>query len=432
MLEGLVNFFTSFIITSIGFYIIKQISTLNIKYINKKTLFLITISSVVTAILQSNEYMGIHTLLIFTLNSIIYKKIFSISYNDSIIATGISMALMFMSELITAILLIPMLPQNQLENSIYLKLIINILIGLATISILNINYILFKLRKFYKNIKKNKNIGNIVFFTLIIILTAFFTFDVYSDYSFSYKNISNFITMITILTLMFIFINNKNEYNQLSMEYDTLFSYIQNFEEWIEKEQLNRHEYKNQLAVLRCITDEDKVKNKIDEILEDNIKIEGELVSKLKVLPKGGIKGLMYYKSAIAQKNNIKLTVDVSIERKSILNSLNENQIKILCNLIGIYYDNAIEAAKENRKKVILVEIYELKDKLNIVISNTFKKTKDFDKRNEKGISTKGEGRGNGLYFAHKLISKNNWITQKQEIIDGYYIQTISIKKLDT
>ena len=40
MLEGLVNFFTSFIITSIGFYIIKQISTLNIKYINKKTLFL--------------------------------------------------------------------------------------------------------------------------------------------------------------------------------------------------------------------------------------------------------------------------------------------------------------------------------------------------------------------------------------------------------
>ena len=34
-----------------------------------------------------------------------------------------------------------------------------------------------------------------------------------------------------------------------------LFSYVyKHFEDWIEKEQLNRHEYKNQLAVLRCLT----------------------------------------------------------------------------------------------------------------------------------------------------------------------------------
>ena len=41
-------------------------------------------------------------------------------------------------------------------------------------------------------------------------------------------------------------------------------------------------------------------------------------VTNLKNLPKGGIKGLMYYKAAIAQKHKINLTTDVSIEEKAI------------------------------------------------------------------------------------------------------------------
>ena len=256
-------------------------------------------------------------------------------------------------------------------------------------------------------------------------------YDLYKNFDFNYKYASDLIVMIIISVLTVIFINNRNNYNQLSDEYDNLFVYVQNFEEWIEKEQLNRHEYKNQLAVLRCLTKEKKVKDKIDEILEDNINIEGEVVHQLKALPKGGMKGLMYYKSAIAQKNKINLTVDVSIERKSILNQLPEKDMRVLCKLIGIYFDNAIEAAKETRKKNVLVEVYELKDKVNIVISNTFKKAKNFDKRNEKGVSSKGEGHGNGLYFAKNLITKNEWLSGRQDVIDGYYIQELSIKRLE-
>ena len=97
--------------------------------------------------------------------------------------------------------------------------------------------------------------------------------------------------------------------------------------------------------------------NKIDEILEDSINVEGEVVHQLKTLPKGGIKGLMYYKSAIAQKNKIDLTVNISLELHSILSKLSEKEVKVLCHLIGIYFDNAIEAAKETRKKKVLIEI---------------------------------------------------------------------------
>ena len=224
-------------------------------------------------------------------------------------------------------------------------------------------------------------------------------------------------------------LKERDNYNKLSTEYDSLFTYVQTFEDWIEKEQLNRHEYKNQLAVLRCLTEEKKVKDKIDEILEDNINIEGQAVTQLKSLPKGGIKGLMYYKAAIAQKKKINLTADVSIEQKGTLAKLNEKEIRIVCKLIGIYFDNAIEAAEESKRKNISIEIYEFQDKVNIVFSNTFKKHRNMKDRNKKGVSSKGKGRGNGLYFAEKLIKENPWIEEKQDIIDKYYIQKISINK---
>ena len=137
----------------------------------------------------------------------------------------------------------------------------------------------------------------------------------------------------------------------------------------------------------------------------------------------------MYYKAAIAQKHKINLTTDVSIESKGILTKLSEKEVKVLCKLIGIYFDNAIEAAAESRKKNVTIEIYELKDKVSIVFSNTFKKHKNMKDRNEKGVSSKGEGRGNGLYFASKLIKENDWLEQKQDIVDRYYIQELIIRK---
>ena len=137
----------------------------------------------------------------------------------------------------------------------------------------------------------------------------------------------------------------------------------------------------------------------------------------------------MYYKVALAQKKKINVEVNVSLEPKSELTKLKEKDIRVLCKLIGIYLDNAIEAAMEPRKKNILIEVYEIKDKITFVISNTFKKHINFNERNKKGVSSKGEGRGNGLYFASNLIKKNHWLYQKQEILDNYYIQQLIIYK---
>ncbi len=429
MLEVLANFINCLITVILGFYIIKKIINSETKIFSRNAIVLIIIESTITTYIQQIDYMGLHTLIIFVINIIVYKQIFKISINDSIIATVLLNLLLFISDIIISSILHPILTVANVRNDLIVYLAANIIICILSVMIFKIKWVNKKFQKFYQSMSYEKRGSNTLFFLLVTILICILVYNLYRNIGFNNAYIINIgiIFIISILTLLFI--NSKNEYKSLSDDYDTLFTYVQNFEDWIEKEQLNRHEYKNQLAVLRCITKESKVKKKIDEILEDNINIEGQAVTNLKNLPKGGIKGLMYYKAAIAQKRKINLTTDVSIENKGILTKLSEKQVKILCKLIGIYFDNAIEAAQESRKKNLTIEIYELKDKVNIVFSNTFKNHKNMKDRNKKGVSSKGVGRGNGLYFASKLIKDNSWIEQKQDIIDNYYIEQLTVKK---
>ncbi len=231
------------------------------------------------------------------------------------------------------------------------------------------------------------------------------------------------------LILIVIIVNVRNKYNELSKEYNNLFSDVKVFEEWIEKEQFIRHEYKNQLAVLFELSSEKNVKNKIQDIINENLTISNRTIVSLKDLPSKELKGIIYYKTIVAEKNKINIDIVININNKSILNKLSNYKITTITKLIGILLDNAIDAAKISRKKVIAIEIYELKDKVNIVISNTFRNISIVNNRFEKGITTKGKGHGNGLYFVKKILDKNPWIKEKQEIIDNYYIETITIYK---
>lgn len=412
---------------STGFLVVKTIVRKNAQ-LSKFAYFHIFLLTCFSVFVHTTDFAPLYTIIVFLLNILLYKIIFKLNIEEATIVCSIFMIILFISDLLVTQVFRMFYTVEQIRTDILIAIMANLSIGITSVCIINIKIVYSIIRKFYESIKVKKAIRSLKFLIISIIGFCFLGYNITMSKTYGTKYITNSIIMATMGIIAYTFIQNKNSYNQLSDEYDTLFDYVQNFEDWIEKEQLNRHEYKNQLAVLRCLTKEKQVKDKIDEILEDNIDIEGEIVHKLKELPKGGIKGLMYYKAAIAQKNKIKLMVDVSLQRKTLLNKLTEDQIKVLCKLIGIYFDNAIEAAQETRKKNILLEIYEYKDKVKIVISNTYKKSKVFDNRNERGVTTKGEGHGNGLYFANNLIEKNNWIISKQEEIDNYYIQTITIK----
>lgn len=431
MLEACVRLVCPLIMPVYGFYIIKRITSSNVKILNIKSILGIVLLYIMTLILYEAEYTGINTITIFALQIIVYKEIFDIKIEESLLACGMLMILTIFCDAISSLILRSIYTFEEIRTSWYLSFVGNILVAIFSTIIIRIKFVINLFKNFYENVSKRKSISNLLFTILLIVGLSSLVQNISKINKLNNKYLINGIIMLVFFVLTYLFIKSKNSYDRLNVEYENLFTYVQNFEDWIEKEQLNRHEYKNQLAVLRCLTSEKKVKDKIDEILEDSINIEGQVVHQLKMLPKGGIKGLMYYKSAIAQKNKIDLEVDVSLETHSILEKLPEKDIKSLCRLIGIYFDNAIEAARETRKKKVLVEVYEIKDHVTFVFSNTFKKAKNFEDRNKKGVSSKGAGHGNGLYFASKLISENPWLSGKQEVIDKYYIQQLIVTEKD-
>lgn len=431
MSEVLSKFICFLIMALTGYFIIKKISKSTTKIYELRSILVLLGMTLFQTSIYEVQYTITFTIIIFLLNIISFKILFKLQLEDSTLACGIFTLILFFADTIVSTVYRTTFSIDQMRSNPLISILVNLSTAILSLGVIALPQVKNRVLTFYNNYKKKKTIA-----TMTYIILTIFSLCYIGHYATKIKvtNLDYYIAIILIILLSiitYIFIKGRINYNQLTEEYDALFNYIQNFEEWIEKEQLNRHEYKNQLAVIRSITKDKKVIKKIDEILEDNIDIKDEVIHKLKDLPKGGIKGLMYYKVALAQKQKLNVEIDVSLKAKSIINRLNESQVRVLCKLIGIYLDNAIEAALETKEKIISIEVYQLKNINKIVISNTFKQQDNFENRNEKGISTKGKNRGNGLYFANNLLGKHNWIEGKQEITDNLYIQSIIIKELD-
>lgn len=427
MLEVCINFLCAILLSKLGYYVIKTLVNDHEKLSINRVFYLLINATLVTFV----HFTIYKSSFIFNyfINLITYKMIFKIKAKESFIATGILMLLIAASDIAFFLLIMIFSSVSELENNIYVFFISNIGVIIIACIYLKIKYIRNLLIKCYNILLIKKVVINILFIIMILIGITSSVYSIYIQYGFDSRLICDTLIIIIMVIISIIFTSSRDDYNKLSKEYEGLFEYVQNFEEWIEKEQFIRHEYKNQLAVIYSLTNEESVKEKIKESLNTSINLQNEQIHTLKVLPKGGLKGLMYYKTSIAQNNNIDITINVSINPKGTLHKLGEHKLNELSKIIGIYYDNAIEAAKESRKKNILIEIYELSDRVNIVMSNTYNKTSIIDNMNAKGASSKGKGRGNGLYFAQKIIEKNKWIKEKHEIIDKYYIVTLTISK---
>nr|WP_317284108.1 GHKL domain-containing protein [uncultured Sellimonas sp.] len=119
----------------------------------------------------------------------------------------------------------------------------------------------------------------------------------------------------------------------------------------------------------------------------------------------------------------IEISIDVPRELHVEYHSL-EDVIQIL----GIFLDNAIEAAKECINKRIWISIRETEKRFFFRIENTCLKVPDLVEMFERSYSTKGENRGNGLYWARELIGKHPDMYHETQIKNGNVIQKLEIE----
>lgn len=360
-----------------------------------------------------------------------FKILFKIEYSKSVLLTAVCIMTLIIPDSIETIFVTKVLNvdklvyYNEIAGTIYSNFVVSF--GLVIIGLL-----------FRKKISKiiNYKFGNSIkifasiFLTTMCILIVFY--NAFNDIEFNYNLIISILTMIIFAGILFSLIKQTVDYNNLNKRYENILEFMTNYEEEVEKQRVLRHETKNAFLTIKSkITD--KMANKeiikyIDNILQDDTKMNNEEYAKFKNLPPNGIKGLCYYKVQEAINKGIKVSTSISNRlSKTKLFKLNTKEMKDLAKLLGIYLDNAIEASTESKEKGIGLEVYSIKDSVKIIISNSYNHNADLSKVGNNKYSTKGKNRGHGLLLAKNIINSNNIFNLENEITAKLFIQKITI-----
>ena len=230
----------------------------------------------------------------------------------------------------------------------------------------------------------------------------------------------NIIIMFSYCLIMIIFLREQGEYNDLINKYDSLFDYFKEIEDNVDEISFANHEYKNQLAVIKGYIENNKNKEAIkyiNDITNTNREKDNIIISELKNIPNGGIKGLLYYKVISSINKNITPVLDIDKSCAEYLKKFSQaSQFLVITHRKGT---------------IVSIEIYFINNEINFVISNPFlQNNTNISKISQKGYTTKGKGHGNGIYLIDKIIKKTDWLKSERKIINNYYIQKLTIKKI--
>ncbi|WP_167562712.1 GHKL domain-containing protein [Butyrivibrio fibrisolvens] len=147
---------------------------------------------------------------------------------------------------------------------------------------------------------------------------------------------------------------------------------------------------------------------------------------KLSKIKEPAIKGMLSAKFINAMNLGINLFVDIMDDIPEISMSVLD-----LTRILGIYIDNAVEAALETESKEIKFNVVLDQSSVAIIVANSFVNKGIFlSEIEKKGISTKGEGRGIGLDNVRKILESYENVSKMTEINDNYFSQTLVIEKM--
>lgn len=396
------------------------------------------LSCIIIAIINTVVFVNLDWLLNVVIKYIVMVFMIKYIYNDPIDKIFISTLLIYIlfsvGEMIFVIIFIKLL---NLDFDFFKFNYIGIIITNIAIFFFAYTIVAFKkIKKFMQEIVKwyiNKSIINIIFISVLSIILIFnFIYQNYYNPLYKQNGLLIYIFYVSILIIIIWFLKEKTDNNRLTSDYDQLLDYVKTYEEVIEEKSKNQHEYNNQLILIREMlgTRNKKVREYIDQLLSiENEQSKGNWLTKIKNIPNGGLKGLIHYKIVEMQKKKIKLYIDINenVNNKKTNKYLRDN-LNDISKIIGVYLDNAREAALKSKEKYIIIEAECNKDNLDFSISNTYKEGINPNKIDNAGYSKKGKGRGYELSLVRDIISKRDDVEQYREFNGIYFVQHICLK----
>lgn len=414
-------------------YIFGRIVIVNRRHKNIMIDVLILLGFILLNILVFKYTTGtIKTIITCLLYSSLFFSIFKIKLSKSIFTSIVYVILLVIPDLLilsTAIYILGV-SKEYYYSDFASSLLGNISVCLCLVII---TYVLKKpLKKLINyNLSTNKKI--IVMSSITLVMLAIFFYNLIKTFEFNNNIITYLVIIVMLICILLYLFKQKIENEKISKKYDELLDVMKSYESDIEEQRTLRHETKNEFATIKCKL-QDKENNKtiieyIDSVIGEKEKAGSTKYSKFKYLPSNGLKGFFYYKFIEAEKKGINVSINISKQiENSFLKDIETKDFKDLARIIGVYLDNAIEASSTSEDKKLGIEMYLIKEKIEIIITNTFNNEINLDKIGKESFSTKGKHRGHGLLLVNKILSENNMFEAKNEIRGNIYIQSLKIK----
>ena len=271
-------------------------------------------------------------------------------------------------------------------------IIFNLLLGIFTIIVQSITI-------FYYVDK----LPVIITFLSFISLLAYFAVSIYS------------LTRIVKLILTTKKLQSEEEYNRsLRILHDSVRGF--------------KHDFDNIVTTIGGYiktNDMKGLKDYYNELVDDCQRVNNLYLLNPEVINNDGIYNLLTKKYQEAIQKGIKVNMTFLLD-------LNKLHMKIyeFARILGILLDNAIEASSECDEKIINLDFRE--DSKNsrqlVIVENTYKdKNIDTEKIFEKGVSSKENHSGIGLFEVRKLIKKNNNLNLFTSKNDKFFSEQLEI-----
>ena len=350
------------------------------------------------------------------------KYIFDIKFDKALIYSVVSLAYLFIGELLTGILF-SILPvdYNYVFYNIIGKTIGSIIVFLFTIPVMHIRPI----KTFVNNLSvKYENLSVLIF--LVIGIGSFWYMNSHAIND-SFEFLINLFVLFLFFLMAILYFKENMKSKEMSDKYNELLSTVDTFEKELITKRKIIHDFKNQLIVINGYADNpEKLKAYLSEIIKDQRNIpNSKLLLNVEKLP-SGLKGLIYYKFSNLDSNiNVSIDIKNSLKKyESISPKLNKDCLKIL----GVFIDNAIEAVKNEKEKYINLEFIKQKEQIIITVRNTCTSRVNIKNLTKNGFTTKGKNHGYGLSLVSDIVRKDDSLDIKFECDDDIFSATLVIR----
>ncbi len=236
------------------------------------------------------------------------------------------------------------------------------------------------------------------------------------------------VAIMWLYLILSLYINFTNSALTLKeQQYDQQQDYIRTIDSLINDFRRLKHSYSNTIYSFYGYIEEKDMEGLgayYSEVMDETKRMDSSLLLALQRIKVYAIFGLLWNKINEAESKGIEVGAQVINEIHTVGMKLTD-----LCEVLGNYLDNSIDAAAASEIKKINITLTDEEGYLTISVENTYEGVLDVKLIHKKGFSTKGSNRGFGLGITNQILSKYTNVLHNTFAENNIFKQELVIKK---